>query len=275
MSRRFIISLALALSCLVAGAQVSDRASGFAGLDSLLTQFYGALEFEPADSKCAEADFLIGSCKDSLTRQHVAVSMFDHYRDSKLMGDEIVAIYVYDKWFASGKTSFEGELSAMDAEVYVKFNRETQLGADAVPVELLKPCGGKMTVPVEGRIAVLFFYDTTCAKCRLEAKLLPDVLKEVGFKMDFFAVYSGQDKKMWKGFRKSFKVKNRNVKVWHLWDPEMESGYQLHYGVYGTPRMYVIEPSGTVIGRRLEVENLKQLLPMMGAVQETYEKYRK
>ena len=247
----------------------------FAPLDSLLISFYEALEGEGADEKAQEADFLIGTCRDSLTRQHVAIAIFDHYRDSRLMGDDSVCIQVYDNWFASGIVSFEGELSAMDAEIFVKFNRENQLGCDAPQVTLFKPCGGRRTVPESGRATVLFFYDTHCSKCRIESKLLPEVLAGVDFKLDFVAVYAGTDKTSWAEFRRHFKVSNPKVRLIHLWDPELDSGYQLSYGVYGTPRMYLVEPGGTIIGKKLEVENLRQLLPVAGAIQAKYDEFYK
>ena len=273
--KRPALVILFAVLCLNVRAQSDSLSQRYAPLDSLLTGFYSALEFETAADKCREADFLIGTCRDSLTRQHVAINIFDHYRDSRLMGDETVSIYLYDNWFQTGKVSFEGELSAMDAEVFVKFNRYCQIDSTAVPVSLYKPCGGRRTIPQKGRTSVIFFYDTHCSKCRLEAAVLPGVLNDVDFDLDFYAVYSGVDKPSWKAFRRGFKVSNRKVRVVHLWDPEMDSDYQLYYGVYGTPRMYLVEPEGTIIGRRLEVENLKELLPFAGAIQSTYDEFNK
>ena len=124
-----------------------------------------------------------------------------------------------------------------------------------------------MTVPVPGRKAVLFFYDTSCAKCRLESQLLPPVLDDVKFPMDFYAVYTGADRREWRGFRRRLKTKNRNVKIYHLWDPEMDSDYQLMYGVTGTPKMYFVLEDGEIIGRRLEVVNLQEIIHYVTLVQ--------
>lgn len=269
--RRFILP-ALLLLCTVLSAQENR----FAPLDSLLVQFYASMEREDVDSKNAEVDFLIGSCKDSLVRQHVAVSIFDHYRDSKLMGEESVAIHVYDEWFETGKTSFLGDLSKMDAEVFVKFNRNSQIGNDAPRVTLYKPCGGKLTIPEKGRTALLFFYDTHCAKCKLELQLLPAMLEKVDFDLNVYLVNSSStgDRAEWKAFRKNVKLKNRHVRIVHLWDPELESGYEFEYGVVATPRVFVVEPQGTIIGRRLEMENLPEIFAVAGAIQATYDKFK-
>ena len=273
MMRRLLLISLLLLSGICgfqAAAQPDSLKSRYAPLDSMLTQFYTALERETVEVKCDNADFLIGTCKDSLTRQHVALALFDHYRDSRVMGEEAVAIYVYDTWFESGAVSFQGEMDKLDADVFVKFNRDSQIGCDAPMITLFKPCGGRETLPAKDRTSILFFHDTHCAKCRLEATVMPSVLKDVDFKMDFYAVYCGSDRKSWRQFRREFKLRNPNITVHHLWDPEMESDYQMRYAVLGTPRVYLVEPGGSILGRRLEPESIKELLPYAGAIQAAY-----
>lgn len=265
--KRILAVIAVILVCASVNAQTDSLEARFAPLDSLLNSFYGALEMAPMEEKCHEADFLIGTAQDSLTRQHVALDIFYHYKESKLMGDDSVAIYVYDTWFDGGGVEFEGDLSALDAEIFVKFNRYCQIDSLAMPVSLYKPNGKTRTVPEGDRMSVMFFFDTHCSKCMLESKILPDVLKDVSFPLYFYAIYSGTDKDSWKQWRKKFKVHNRNVKVVHLWDPELDSSYQLYYGVYGTPRMYFVDSDGTILGKRLEVENLKMILSLVDELQ--------
>lgn len=263
--RETFACLLLLLAPHVAAAQ--DPAERYAGLDSLLTEFYAALIPEDIEVKNAEMDRLIETCHDSLTRQHVTLQIFNHYMHARIMGEEAVAIHVYDEWIASGKVSTRSEFERMEADIFATFNRNSLLGMKAAEVTLRKPGGAKMTVPVPGRKAVLFFYDTSCAKCRLESQLLPPVLDDVKFPMDFYAVYTGADRGEWRGFRRRLKTKNRNVKIYHLWDPEMDSDYQLMYGVTGTPKMYFVLEDGEIIGRRLEVVNLQEIIHYVTLVQ--------
>ncbi len=259
MRRLALIALALSLPLSALFAQ-TDSLYRYAGLDSLLTQFYATLERESIEAKNAEFDSLISSCRDSLTRQHVTLSVFDHYRHSRVMGEEAVAIHVYDDWLASGLVRTATDIELMDAQIFADFNRSSLIGMQAPKVRLLKPCGGGSTVPADGRTAVLFFYDTSCAKCRIESRMLPSVLSQVDFPMNFYAVYVGTDKREWRTFRKNFKISSRRVKLHHLWDPEMDSDYQKYYGVTGTPRLFVVYRDGEIIGRRLELDNLQEII---------------
>lgn len=275
MRRLALILAALALSLSAFSQEVDSlEFERYSGLDSLLTQFYTSLEPEDCDVKSEQFDGLIDLCRDSLTRQHVTLQIFDHYSHSRVMGEEAVAIHIFDKWIASGLVKTRSEFEYMEDELFVNFNRSSLIGMDAPKIVLYKPGGAKKQLPTEGRISILFFFDTACAKCRVETQFLPQVLADVDFPVDFYAVYVGTVRRDWNAFRRNFKIGNKNVKMIHLWDPEIDSGYQRSYAVIGTPRLFVVEPEGTIIGRRLEMVNLKEMIPVMRAVWETYEKYK-
>lgn len=274
--RKIVFIAALLLSFFASHpllAQGEAQQNPYHQIDSLMNGFFKLLERATEEDKCAEVDFLISTCQDSLTRQHIALKIFDHYRDSYVMGDENVAIYVYDKWFESGKVSFMGEMDRMDAEMYVRFNRQSLIGCEAPSLVLRKPCCGTKSIPVRGHTSVLFFFDTQCEKCRIVASLMPKVMKTVDFEVDLCMIYCGSDGRAWRQFRRAFKIDNKKVRVSHLWDPELDSNYPLKYSVIGTPRIYCIEPQGTIIGRRLEIDSLLELLKYAGAIQATYDKY--
>ncbi len=259
--------LLLITAGLLAGIAFTARAQTDTGhlsvLDSLINSYVTAIQPAGIEAKQAECDFLIGSVRDSSIRQHIALSLFDYYKEAPVMGDEAVAIYLYDKYFADRTIAMRSEFDMLDAQLFADFNRSSLIGMDAPLLTLFKPCRGKLTVPEKGVTSVLWFYDTSCSKCVLEAKVLPQLLEEnVHFPLTLYAVYSGRDKKAWKEFRRSFKVKGGKVRVVHLWDPDNTSDYIRKYGVISTPRMFAVAPSGGIIGRRLEVESLLQLLPV-------------
>ena len=54
------------------------------------------------------------------------------------------------------------------------------------------------------------FYDTACAKCQIETALMPSIIAEARFPLDFYAIYVGEDKRDWKAFRRNFKLKGQD-----------------------------------------------------------------
>ena len=232
----------------------------FARLDTMLTRYTDAIVLESIDVKKAESDFLISSVNDSLTTQHIALWLYDHYKESQVMGEEAVAIHLWDNWFKPGIVKMRSDYDRFDAELFATFNRATLLGMKAPQVTMKKPCGGKTVIPQDGTYSILFFFDTSCGKCQLEAKLMPQVLEKITFPTKFYAVYCGQNKKEWQQFRRTFKVRNRQVKIVHCWDPEIESDYIRLYGVMSTPRLYFTDTDGEILGRRLEIESLDEII---------------
>ena len=257
--RKCFLVLLLLGCCLKAAAQV-DTTGRYAGLDSLLTQFYGALLREEIPVKNAEFDALIESCHDSLTRQHVTLEVFDHYRYSRVMGEEAVAVHIFDEWIASGKVQTRSEFEMFEAERFALENRSTLLGMPAPPLTLRTPCGGRRSLPRSDRAAVLFFYSPGCYKCVMEMYALPSVLAEVEFPLDFYAIDVDKNRKDFRASRKALnKTDNKNVKMIHLWDPKDESTLLLDYGVFSTPKVFVVW-EGEILGRRLEMDSLQEII---------------
>ena len=263
--RCLLLILLLLLPGLALNAQdlpdsLDAEAAKYAPLDSLLTQFYGALEREETDAKTAEFDALIGSCRDSLMRQHVALAVFDHYRYSRIMGEEAVALHIYDEWIAPGKVKTRSEFELFEAERFAMENRKTQIGMPAPVLTLRTPCGGKRTIPAPGKAAVLFFYSPHCSKCRLETHALPAVLADVEFPLNFYAIDVDTDRRDFRSFRKALGTTNKKVKMIHLWDPDNDSSLLLDYGVFSTPKVFLVWEDGEILGRRLEMDSLLEMI---------------
>ena len=228
----------------------------FAALGAKLDEYFAALAGDPIPVQNAECDFLIESCQDSLTRQFVALKIYDHYLNSKIMGDDGVAVHVADTWLIPGKVAMHSELDLLNAKVFAEFNRQAQLGAEAPALVVMDQEGETVSVPGKGEYTVLYFYDTSCSTCRIESPRLRDFLKDTDFPLQTVAFYTGDDEEEWARYQAT----SLNVPgITHVWDPEMDSDYQRKYGVLQTPRMFLIGPDGTVVGRGLDTPALRML----------------
>lgn len=265
------VILLSALLALAPQRQAPDSLA-LAKLDGMLENYTAMIERESIEVKNAECDFLISSVHDSLTTQHIALWLYDHYKDSPIMGEEAVAIHIYDDWIKDGTVKMRGEFDRFDAELFASFNRSTLLGMKAPVVDMQTPCGRKIRIPQDGSYSILFFFDTSCGKCQLTAQMLPQTLSKISFPTRFYAVYCGHDKKAWRKFRRSFKLRNKHVGVVHCWDPEIESDYLRLYGVIATPKMYFTDTDGEILGRRLEIESLDEIISYICAYYEQAQK---
>ena len=262
MRRLASIGLSLLLSIFSLHAQVDSAA--VAKTLAIVDGYILALEQEELETKLSECDFLIETCIDPQLRQAVATKLYGHYVDSQLMGEEAVAIHLYDRWFADGTVSFPTEAEGFQARIFAEFNRSSQLGLAAPVLEMRGPEEEIVTVPAAAdRRSILYFYDTDCAKCRLESILLRSWLDEQESDLAFYAIYVGSDRDAWLSFiGERLQLSNPHVTVHHAWDPEVSSDFQRLYGILQTPRLFLVDREGVIIGRRLTVDALRQLVEM-------------
>ena len=257
MNPRRLIPLLLA-ALLPLGIHAQD----WAALDAKLEEYCSAMAGEVPDVKKGECDFIISSCTDSLIRDHVAIKLYDWYISSKVMGDEAVAIHLTDNWFSPGKVSMASGLDLMNARIFADFNRQSLLGEKAPPLLLQDP-EGNVASPLEGggRMKVLYFHDTQCSTCKVENILLQVFFAKDRYELDFISVYTGTDPVSWKEYcAGTADMASSRVSVRNFWDPDSESDFQMKYGVLSTPKMFLIDPEGVIVGRGLDAPSLERLL---------------
>lgn len=265
MKRFLTVFLSLLFLSFTAGAVQLDS-SARAALDGRLAEYFDALKRESIAVQKGECDFLIESCSDSLVRQYVALKIYDHYLDSPVMGAEAVAIHVLDNWFFPGKVRMQSDIDLLNARVFADFNRQSQIGERAPELVVKAIDGSSVSLYGEapGRFSVLYFYDTSCSKCRLESILLKNLFATEGFPVDIYAFYAGDNRQAWEAYvAEKLILEPQEADAWsvlHVWDPELDSDFQRKYGVLQTPRLFLVGPDGTILGRGLDTEALAQML---------------
>ena len=198
--------------------------TGLEALKTKLGEYLDAIKIEPVEIQNRETDFLIGSCRDSLVRQTVAVDIFRHYMNSGIMGLEAVAIHVFDRWFSNGSIRMKSADEEMAARIFCDFNRSSLIGMKAPELKLEDISGNpEILFPSDtssagdtddtgtdgsnadsskakvsdGRWKILFFYDTGCPKCRMESIMLRNILDNGNYPVDLYAIYTQDNRQLW------------------------------------------------------------------------------
>jgi len=268
-----VTAVLFSLNCGNAAAQVDSTALSV--LDEKLEEYFKAIERESVEVKMEECDFMIETCTDSIVRQSVAVRLYDHFVGSNVMGDEAVVVHLTDEWFATGKVKFPVEYDLINAKIYADFLRHTLIGMKAPEYHLDDIFGGYDDMPAKGRVSLLYFYDITCYRCHMELMQLRELLAKEDHQLDIFFVYIGDNPDGWVYYvEDEMKFDSENVKLHHLWDPDYATDMREIYGIMQTPAIFLVDPEGTIIGRGLNTEALKQLLGYSDMLQELYDRCR-
>ena len=259
--RKILAAIILSLSCFIAAAQIDSLV--IAQAMELLEQYMVTLDPETPQVKSREVDFIIETCTDSLLRQAVAERLYDHYVTSSVMGDEEVAIHIYDRWYKPHLIEMTWDGGLLNAAYFAEYNRQSLIGNKAPQLIMKDRYDEEVPMPdLQGDArAVLFFYDTDCYKCRAELEKLKEYLPTLEIPLDFYAVYTGIRKERWEYFIDTeWDINSAYVKIHHMWDKTLESDFGRAYGITETPRMFLLGKDGTILGRRLNTEALSQLL---------------
>lgn len=241
--RRLVLIFAVLLCVPTLKAQVADY--------DKLSEYLRELDSFDLSTKLEEADFIIDSANERGMGLEVAMRVYEHFRNSLLMGDENVAVHVADRWILPLCSDCCSLADSTLAQIrnYADFNRESLLGMKA---PLLPEAG--LDGFVAGKLNLIFFYDLDCAKCRLEIPQL-EALMAKHKELSLNAFYTGTDMSAWAAFRKE-----RFIGARHFCDPDNASDYIRKYSVTATPRMFLIDSEGILAGRMLDCESLEELL---------------
>lgn len=267
MLKKTAILLLMSLCTFVCGAEVRVQkdTAVLNALSAKLQEYFEAMKYEPLQVQMGECDFLIESTSDSLIMNHIAQTAYNHFADSPIMGAEAVAIHIYDKWFQPGVLKMQNDMELLGAKIFAEFNRQSLIGCKAPELNMSSPEGMPVKVFADGEQAngfsVLYFYDTECSKCRLQTILLRDIFSTENYPVEFYAIYTGDKQQEWDKYRmEQLGFSPVSAQLIHLWDPEIDSDFQRKYGILQTPRMFLVAPDGSIVGRGLDAVALSQML---------------
>ena len=223
-------------------------------------EYLSAIDRLSIPAACLEVDAMISGVQDSVLRDSVAVRAYRHFRTSNVMGSENVAVHIYDGWFASYKTLFSSIDEFEEAGLFAFVNRQSLIGCK-VPMSTMTDIeGNEVTFPfLNGRKSIIYFYSTECPKCLLTSLKLKEFILSQHPDADFFAVYVGDDITAWNAYvAEKLNFSSSSASVCHLRGGD--SDFITVYGVVQTPRLFLLDESGVVVGRHLDVDALSKLL---------------
>ena len=220
---------------------------------------------QPSDI-ISRADAFIRTGKSPEETARIAYYMYNYYRNSKIMGYDEVAVYIADTYFINGGYTVPDEEKMLEMKLFAESNRRSLIGMQAPELTLQDPSGTMVDIrPGDQDYTVLYFYDDECPGCiRTTPALMQYMIRSsAGINFSVYMIYTQDDRDRWMGYIQRavapFSLP-ANVRVTHLWDPDMTSGFVTKYGVVTTPKLFLLDRNGVIIGRDLTPTALGQVV---------------
>ena len=231
-----------------------------------LEAFFTNVVIQAPDSINKEIDKLIKKCISNYNMfQFVAVYLFNHFRESEIMGHDAVVVKLADDIYLSGKASWVSQEFKNDLKKQIDLIRPNLIGKKAENLVMDSYKGIFVSLyDVEKDFTVLYFWEPDCGHCKESTPKLKALYdKPRDYSLEVFAVCTTSDKAKWTKYIEDNKL------IWtNGWDPARSSHFDFYYNVQSTPLVYILDKNKKIIAKKLAVEEI-------GTFIENYRKYSK
>jgi thiol-disulfide isomerase/thioredoxin len=235
-------------------------------LQARLNTFFTNVLIQSPDTINKEIDKLIDKVKGNYKIfQFISVYLFNHFRESEIMGHDAVVVKLADDIYLSGKADWVSDEFKDDLRKQVDRIRPNLIGKKSVNLIMDSYKGIFVSLDdIDKDFTILYFWEPDCGHCAEatpKLKAYYDKAKNSG--VEVFAVCTTADKAKWQKY-----IEENKLDWINGWDPERRTNFGYYYNVESTPMIYILDRNKTIIAKKLSVEDI-------GSFIDNYRKYFK
>jgi thiol-disulfide isomerase/thioredoxin len=223
-----------------------------------LDTFFNDVVIQSADSINRQVDKLLVKCEgDYKMYQFIAVYLFNHFRESEIMGHDAVLVKIADEIYLSGKAPWVSKQFLDDLRKQIELLRHNLIGMKAENLVMDSYKGIYVSLyDIEKEFTILYFWEPNCGHCQEATPKLKnyyDKAKNEG--VEVFAICTTSDKAAWSKY-----IEEHELNWINGWDPERLSHFDYFYNVQSTPTIYILDRNKKIIAKRLSVDDIPNFI---------------
>ncbi len=226
--------------------------------DARIKKYLNDYIYKVPDSINPAVDFILEKAAvNKKTFQFITVMLLNDYATSKIMGYDAVYVYIVDKYYSTGKAFWLDDVGLYRIQAQAESVRPTLLGKTGQPLMLQDRNDNDIPLySVQSKFTVIIFWSPDCGHCKKEMpkveKLYPEI-KALGG--EIYAVYAETEFDKWEKWLDEHPVPWINVT-----DKKGKEMIEVKYHVDITPLIYVLDEHKKIIGKKLSIEQVPELL---------------
>jgi thiol-disulfide isomerase/thioredoxin len=227
-------------------------------LQARLNAFFTNVVIQAPDSINKEIDRIIKKVsKNNNIFQFIAVYLFNHFRESEIMGHDAVLVKLADDIYLSGKADWVSAEFKEDLKKQIDLIRPNLIGKKAQNLIMDSYKGIFVSLyDVEKEFTILYFWEPDCGHCKEatpKLKAYYDKAKNDG--VEIFSVCTTSDRDKWA------KYISDNKLTWiNGWDPDRRTNFSYYYNVQTTPMVYILDRNKTIIAKKIGVDDIQSFI---------------
>ncbi len=233
-------------------------------LQSKLKTFFTNVVIQSPDSINKEIDKVIRKSEDNhQVFQFVSVFLFNHFRQSEIMGHDAVLVKLADDIYLSGKADWVTQEFKEDLRKQVDLLRNNLIGMQARNLVMDSFSGIYVSLhDIEKDFIILYFWEPDCGHCVVSTPKLKEYYdKEKDNGVEVFSVCTTADRQEWIRY-----ITEHELTWINGWDPDRTTNYGFYYNVQSTPMIYILDRSKKIIAKKLSIDDVPSFI-------ENYRKY--
>jgi thiol-disulfide isomerase/thioredoxin len=219
-----------------------------------LNTFFTNVVIQAPDSINKEIDKIVRKCESNKkVFQFVAVYLFNHFRESEIMGHDAVMVKLADDIYLSGKADWVSKEFKDDLRKQIELIRPNLIGKKAQNLVMDSYKGIFVSLyDIKKDFTILYFWEPNCGHCKeATPKLKAYYEKAKNSNIEIFAVCTQSDKQKWTQY-----IEENNLTWINGWDPQRASHFDAYYNVQSTPLVYILDKNKVIIAKKLSVEDI-------------------
>jgi thiol-disulfide isomerase/thioredoxin len=195
--------------------------------------------------------------------QFVSVYLFNHFRESEIMGHDAVMVKLADDIYLTGKADWVTKEFKDDLRKQIELIRPNLLGKTAHNLVMNSYKGIFVALEdIEKDFTILYFWEPDCGHCKEATPLLRQFYeKPKAYSLEVFAVCTTGEKEKWTKY-----IEDNKLTWINGWDPQRNTRFDYYYNVQSTPLVYVLDRDKKIIAKKLPIEEI-------GSFIDNYRKY--
>jgi thiol-disulfide isomerase/thioredoxin len=227
-------------------------------LQARLNTFFTNVLIQSPDTINKEIDKIMDRVKgNNKVYQFISVYLFNHFRESEIMGHDAVVVKLADDIYLSGKADWVSKEFKDDLRKQVDRIRPNLIGKKAENLVMDSYKGRFVSLyDIEKDFTVLYFWEPDCGHCAEATPKLKawyDKNKDSG--VEVFSVCTTADKPKWQKYIEEHKLDWING-----WDPERRTNFGYYYNVEATPTIYILDRNKIIIAKKLSVDDIDSFI---------------
>lgn len=227
-------------------------------LYSRLHSFFTQVVIQAPDSINKEIDRIIKKVeKNNKIFQFVAVYLFNHFRESEIMGHDAVMVKLADDIYLTDKADWVTKEFKEDLKKQIDLIRPNLLGNTAQNLIMNSYKDIFVSLDdIEKEFTVLYFWEPDCGHCQTATPQLKEFYnKPKNYTLEVFAVCTTAEKEKWTKY-----IEDNKLTWINGWDPQRSSHFDYYYNVQSTPLVYILDKNKKIIAKKIAVDEIESFI---------------